>query len=325
MLSMAAVTLIGSTAEAQKARLNPLVELLSQNKPAFGVYAPANPRAGRGGRGGAPTADVAPTPPAKTPQQLAQDAVAYKGADYIFDGSMEGNFDAGYTRFVDLMKGMDAAGAVDKKTGRQHHTLAVKTHKIAENVPLAQERIAKQLNLGVGTIVFVEVESADEVKAGLAAMRPKSKGGLRPDDVGGAPAFWGLSEKDYKDKADVWPLNPNGELVNFTIVESKPGLAKLDEIASVKGIGVLFPGAGTLRGVFTDTTGGERKFNAEAWEAAIQQVLAACKKYKVPCGYPANNSTEMETRMKQGFSVFISGWGDSGFQAIETGKKLGRR
>ena len=64
------------------------VELLAQNKPAFGVYAPANPRAGRGGRGGAPTAYVVPPPQAKTPQQLAQDAVAYKGADYIFDGSM---------------------------------------------------------------------------------------------------------------------------------------------------------------------------------------------------------------------------------------------
>ncbi|HEY9228567.1 MAG TPA: hypothetical protein VIP11_18075, partial [Gemmatimonadaceae bacterium] len=70
MLSMAAVTLIAGSAQAQKARLNPLVELLSQNKPAFGIYAPANPRAGRGGRGGAPAADVAsaPTPPpAKTP------------------------------------------------------------------------------------------------------------------------------------------------------------------------------------------------------------------------------------------------------------------
>ena len=32
--------------------------------------------------------------------------------------------------------------------------------------------------------MFVGVESADEVKPGLAAMRFKSKGGTRPDDVG---------------------------------------------------------------------------------------------------------------------------------------------
>jgi len=326
MLSVVAVALIGEAAQAQ--RLNPLVELMSQKKPAFGIYAPANPRAGRGGRGGAaPTTPPADAPPPKTPAQLAADAVAYKGADYIFDGSMEGDFDAGYTRFVDFAKGMSDAGAVDKATKRQHHTLAVKTHEIAENIPLAQERIAKQLNLGVATIVFVGVESADEVKAGLAAMRFKSKGGVRPDNVGSAPAFWGMSEKEYKEKADLWPLNPNGELMNFTIVESKPGLAKLDEIAAVKGIGVLFPGAGTLRGVFSsppDSTG-RRTPDPVAWENAIQQVLAACKKYNVPCGYPANNSQEMEMRMKQGFSVFISGWGQAGFDAIETGKKLGGR
>ncbi len=192
---------------------------------------------------------------------------------------------------------------------------------------LAQERIGKQLNLGVATIVFVSVESADEVKAGLAAMRFKSKGGVRPDDVGSAPAFWGMSEKEYKEKADLWPLNPNGELVNFTIVETKAGLAKIDEIAAVKGIGVLFPGAGTLRQVFSsapDSTG-RRTPDPVAWENAIQQVLAACKKNNVPCGYPANNTQEMEMRMKQGFSVFISGWGQTGFDAIAAGKKLGGR
>jgi 2-keto-3-deoxy-L-rhamnonate aldolase RhmA len=326
MLSVVAVALIGEAAHAQ--RLNPLVELMSQKKPAFGIYAPANPRAGRGGRGGAaPATPPADAPVPKTPAQLAADAVAYKGADYIFDGSMEGgdNFDAAYGRFADFAKGMSDAGAVDKATKRQHHTLAVKTHEIAENVPLAQERIGKQLNLGVATIVFVGVESPDEVKAGLAAMRFKSKGGVRPDDVGGAPAFWGMSEKEYKEKADLWPLNPNGELMNFTIVESKPGLAKVDEIAGVKGIGVLFPGAGTLRQVFSEGTGADRKTDMVAWENAIQQVLAACKKHNVPCGYPANNPQEMEMRMKQGFSVFISGWGQAGFDAIETGKKLGGR
>ena len=43
-----------------------------------------------------------------------------------------------------------------------------------------------------------------------------------------------MSEQEYRQKADVWPLNPNGELTNWTIVESKEGLAHVREIAAVK-------------------------------------------------------------------------------------------
>ena len=94
------------------------------------------------------------------------------------------------------------------------------------------------------------------------------------------PAVWGMSEAEYRRKADLWPLNPDGELINWTIVESKEGLANLREIAAVPGIGVLWPGAGTLRGVFTTTSpSGERAFDQAGWEAAIQQVLAACKEF----------------------------------------------
>ena len=44
--------------------------------------------------------------------------------------------------------------------------------------------------------------------------------------------MWGMTPADYKAKADLWPLNPKGELYNFTIVESKAGLAKVREIAA---------------------------------------------------------------------------------------------
>jgi 2-keto-3-deoxy-L-rhamnonate aldolase RhmA len=163
------------------------------------------------------------------------------------------------------------------------------------------------------------------VKTGLAAMRFKWKGGTRSDNVGNAPALWGMSEKEYKEKADVWPLNPNGELVNFTIVESKAGLARIREIAAVKGIGVLFPGAGTLRGVFTTTdANGQRTFDEKGWEAAIQQVLAACKEFNVACGYPAT-ATDIEMRMQQGFSMFIINWGEQGFKAVDIGRKAAGR
>ena len=173
---------------------------------------------------------------------------------------------------------------------------------------------------------MVEVESADEVKQGLAAMRFKSQGGTRPDDIGNAAALWGVSEKEYREKADVWPLNPKGELVNFTIVETDTGLAHLREIAAVKGIGVLFPGAGTLAGHFGCR--GNADPSSEGcvkWENSIQAVLSACKEFNVPCGYPANDSTMMVRRMKEGFSVFITSWGENGFKAVEVGKRTAGR
>lgn len=317
-VAVAALTLVGSVGMVQGTKhLNPVIDLLAAKKPVFGLYAPANRR----GRGATPD-----TTAQKTPAQLAADALAHPATDYIFDGSMEGDFDRGYAGFTAFAKGVTEAGAVTKTPyARLTHPLFVKTHEIAENPTLAATRIGKQLDLGVSGIVFVGVESADEVRAGLAAMRFKSNGGTRPDGVGTAPALWGVTEKEYKAKADLWPLNPAGELVNFTIVETKVGLSRVREIAAVKGIGVLFPGAGTLRGVFstTDSTG-RRVTDEAAWEASIQQVLAACKEFNVPCGFPAT-ADNIELRMKQGFSVFVINWGDAGFKAVDVGMRASGR
>ena len=74
----------------------------------------------------------------------------------------------------------------------------------------------------------------------------------------------------------------------------------------------------------TDSTGA-RHFDQEGWERAIQQVLAACKEFSVPCGYPANDPQTVEERMKQGFTVFIAAWGENGFRAVEYGKKAAGR
>jgi 4-hydroxy-2-oxoheptanedioate aldolase len=302
--------------------LNPVIDLLAAHKPVFGVYGPRNPRARPGAQ------PVSDTVKVKAPAELAKDALGYANADFLFDGSMEGDYDRAFPVFAEFAKGIaDAGGGMIEKSGAAHfhHPLVVKMHEIAPDPATAAQHIADQLDLGVSGVVFVGVESPDEVRAGLAAMRFKSKGGTRPDKVGSAPASWGVSEKEYKEKADLWPLNPKGELVNFTIVESKAGLARVREIAAVKGIGVLFPGAGTLRGVFTTTdANGQRTFDEKGWEAAIQQVLAACKEFSVPCGYPAT-ANDIEMRMSQGFSVFIMNWGDQGFKAVDIGRRVGNR
>lgn len=314
-------------AEARKHH-NPVIDLLEQKQPVFGLYAPSNRRFSPPG---APT----PTPvPPKTPLELAKDAVAYKSTDYIFDGSMEGDYEKAFPVFAEFAKAMGQAGMValrssdtpsKKPESYLTHPLVVKMNEIAPDPAKAVERIGRQLDLGVSGVVFVGVESADEVKTGLSAMRYKSNGGTRADSVGTAPALWGMTEKEYREKADLWPLNPQGELMNWTIVESKVGLAHVREIAAVKGISVLFPGAGTLRQVFTSMNDkGEKVLDSVGWEAAIQQVLAACKEFNVPCGYPAR-ADDIEMRMKQGFSVFVINWGEPGFKTIEIGRRVAGR
>jgi 2-keto-3-deoxy-L-rhamnonate aldolase RhmA len=287
-------------------RLNPMIALHEAGAPVFGLYAPSP--GGGPGRGGAPPQ------PLKSPTERATETLSYASSDYVFDGSMEGGVDRGLPAFTDFATALQAEGA-----RAATHPLVVKMAKITDAEQAARD-VSLQLDAGVSGIMFVEVETAEEARAGLAAMRYESQGGTRADRVGSAPAYWGLDEAEYRRRADLWPLNPEGELLSWVIVESHEGLANVREIAAVPGIGVLWPGAGTLRGLFSTTNdAGERVLDEEGWENAIQTVLAACKEFGVPCGYPANAS-DIDMRMEQGFEVFVMGWGEGGFATIEAGR-----
>ncbi len=322
-----------ATVEAARPHLNPMVDLLANKQPVFGLYVPSNPRGG--GRAGAPAPAPATPAPVKTPAELAKDALAAP-SDFIFDGSMEGGVDARLPAFTTMLGALSDNGLLVKSPSPHFsHSIVVKMQLIGTNYAKATEAIGKQLDAGVTTIMFVGTESAAEVSAGLKAMRYKKQGGTRGDSVGNAPKIWGLSESEYKKRADLWPLNKGGELVNWTIVESKEGLAHVREIAAVKGIGVLWPGAGTLRGVFSNPkigADGKPEIGPNGrgvmvpdpvgWEAAIQQVLSACKEFNLPCGYPSNTAEDMEMRYTQGFRVFVGGWGDAGTKMVERGREL---
>lgn len=317
MISLLALTMVASgpvLAQARKTeRHNPVIGLMQQQQPVMGLYAPTHP-----GPGG--------TAPEKSPQELAKEAVALELTDYVFDGSMEYDFEKTFPAFASFAAALEDAGALSR-TPYPHltHPMIVKTPMIAPDPAQAVRNVSRQLNLGVSGVMFVGVESADELRQGLAAMRFKSQGGTRPDAVGTAPQFWGMSEQEYRRKADLWPLNPEGELISWAVVESKKGLENVREIAAVKGLGVLWAGAGTLRGVFS-TTGpdGKRVLDQAAWEAAIQKVLAACKEFDVACGFPASPDN-IEMRMKQGFSTFVVPWSDAGFKALKVGRKAANR
>ena len=309
--TLALILVAGACAPAEneemREHLNPLVTLHEANTPQFGLYTPG-------------AMNRATTPPeAVAAAERAAQTMSYGMSDYVFDGSMERGVDAGLPTFLELRDAMQAAGATAAT-----HPFVVKMAKISDQEQTTRD-VAAQLDAGVSGIMFVEVETAEEARMGLDAMRYVSEGGTRPDRVGSAPAYWGVDEVEYRERADLWPLDPEGDLVSWVIVESHEGLANVREIAAVPGIGVLWPGAGTLRGLFsTMDDDGRRVLDEEAWENAIQQVLSACKEFDVPCGFPSNAS-DIEMRMEQGFSVFVMGWGDSGFETVEMGRELASR
>ena len=293
-------------------RMNPIIALQEKGLPVFGIAHPSIGRTGGGGgrgRGTPPPAPV-PAPPPAPPivlADVAKETVAYTRADYLYTSGTSDTF----LRFIEEIK--KAGGSM------RTHPFGAKIGIWHSNPTNVNNNIVRQLAAGHSNVSMEAVESAQEVRDVIKAMRFASAGGTRPDTgLENAAAYWGLSVEQYKQKADVWPLNKNGELLVSVIIESLDGIKNVREIAAEPGVGQIFAGYGTLGGVFRGDPAGR--------EAAAASILAACKEFKVPCGFPTNNPAEIEQRMKEGWSVFIMQRRDeAGFAAVETGRKLGGR
>ena len=296
-------------------RINPMIALHERSLPVFGVTHPAIVA----GRGPGTAAGANPPAPLPSLDEAARDTVAYRFSDFAYDSYSSATAD----RFRGYMLSILAAGGSVRE-----HAFISKVPIIHTDPTVATMRIVEQLNAGHVGVMLQEVDSADEVRTGLAAMRFVSKGGTRPDaGVGFAATYWKLTEAEYRQKADPWPLNPKGELVLWAIVESKKGIANIREIAQVPGLTVIVVGAGTLGGVFSSTgADGQRVRDQAGFDAGVSAILSACKEFKVPCSHPANNPKEIEDLMARGFTVFTMQRRDAAaFDAITTGRKLSGR
>ena len=303
-------------------RLNPMIALQEQGLPVFGVTHPAiearRARGARRGRGTAPR--PVPTPLGQPVlKDVARETVAYKLSDFEYNSYRP----ASAERFMGYMKAMLAAGV-----SMRSHAFISKIPIVHDDPEGAAARIVDQLNAGHAGIMMQEVESAEEVRQAIAAMRFRPQGGTRGEEgIGLAAAYWGLPEAEYLERADVWPLNPNGELVLWAIVESKEGIANVREIAAVPGLSALIVGAGTLGRVFSTTNAkGEQVRDQAGFDAAVEAVLAACREFKMACSHPANNPAQIESLMERGFEVFtMQRRNKDAFDAVLTGRRLSGR
>jgi 4-hydroxy-2-oxoheptanedioate aldolase len=184
---------------------------------------------------------------------------------------------------------------------------------------------AKQvLDVGTYGIMFPAIHNREQAELAVRATRyPQVNGvddyepeGLRGRNPSNAAWYWGV--RDYHARADVWPHDPQGELLAIMFVESPEGVANIDEIISVPGVGGIFIGPSDL-----STSMGYTSPAAPEVEAAIQRVLAACLEHDVPCAITTNSRT-VQQRIEQGFR-FVTVGVDSGLSAgASNALRLGR-
>jgi len=153
------------------------------------------------------------------------------------------------------------------------------------------ELIGEALDMGAAGVIVPLVETAEQAKAAVAAaMYPpkgnRSAGGTRPM----------LDFRRYAAEA-------NDTVLVSVMIETALGLKNAAAIAAVPGVDLIFIGPGDL-----SISMGEFPDPGPKHEAAIQAILAACRKAKTPCGLFTMHASFAVERMRQGFQLVL--WGN---------------
>jgi 4-hydroxy-2-oxoheptanedioate aldolase len=169
--------------------------------------------------------------------------------------------------------------------------------------------VKQALDIGLHGVIFNGVDRGDQALIAVKSMRyPQLKGskyyepnGVRGSGPANATWIWGVAGAEYDRRADLWPLNPEGDLLAILMIESAEGLENVDAIASTPGVGALFVGAGS------DLTRalGVRPGSPEV-EAGFQRVLKACKAHRIGCAITANSGSDVAARVKEGWNIIRS-------------------
>jgi 4-hydroxy-2-oxoheptanedioate aldolase len=215
----------------------------------------------------------------------------------------------------------------------QSGTLAPSVTPIVRIPPNGNEKnqwFAKQaLDLGAYGVVWPHVSSVDQAYNAVAACRYPRLGdveryepqGIRGDGPTSALRYWGITQPEYYERADVWPLDPNGEILVILMIEDTQAIANLDEILTeVPGVGVILIGEGDL----SQELGHPRQYEHPVVLEHIAQVVKTCAAHNVPVGHPHVDERNVDRVIEEGFRWLMAAPTRS-YGALEKGLQIAGR
>jgi len=194
---------------------------------------------------------------------------------------------------------------------------------------LNQWVIKQTLDTGVYGLILPHLDTVEQARAAVIACRyPQAAGAADYEPPGQrgwaplvAPRYWGLNGREYTELADLWPLDSRGEMFFMPLIEGVEGVRNLPGILKeVKGISAIWAGSGDL----AMELGAPANMSDPRVEEGYQQILKACKQYRVPCACIAFRPEDVEKRLEQGFRIIIT-IPTLVDRAFEAGKKLSGR
>lgn len=279
------------------ARVNRAIELLEAGQPVY--YTNVEDRTYEGGRQAATT-----------------------WADFLMFEFEHGPFDIASLHA--FMRGLVDGGP----TRSGHRTPAIlctlPTDGTNGDVMRANAWMIKQiLAAGVHGLLLCHAESPEAVKVFVEASRyPFATQGVgqglavgRRGSGGQASAapIWGLSIDEYLDRADVWPLNPNGELMLGLKVENRRALNAVERSLATPGIAFAEWGPGDMGMSFGHKDAHDPPYIPEM-EAARARVFAACKANNVAF-LNTMNPDDVAERIEEGVRIGASPYGEEAARA----------
>src|SRR5439155_584649 len=175
------------------------------------------------------------------------------------------------------------------------------------------------LATGVHGVLLCHADTPGAVRAFIEAVRFPAYGGRRGVHGNSTAArIWGITADEYGEKADAWPINPNGELLLGLKLEDKYALENADANSKVPGVAFAEWGPGDMAfslGV-KNPPGGAMP---QAMQAARSRVLAATKANKI-FFLNSVNADNVVDMIKEGLMI-----GAANQKAAEMGRQFTKR
>jgi 4-hydroxy-2-oxoheptanedioate aldolase len=193
----------------------------------------------------------------------------------------------------------------------------------------AQFHAKQALDLGAYGIVWPHISTVDEAYNAVAACRyprlqdkPRYEpAGIRGDGPTQAVRYWGLTQQEYYERADVWPLDPKGEIFVILMIEDTRGIENLSQILTkVPGIGAVLIGEGDL----SQELGFPRQYEHPTVLEWMARVVKTCQEHNVPVGHPHVDANNVERILSEGYRFLMPAPVRS-YAALEKGLKLAGR